>query len=414
VVNVIDKKEAVIDFCGGIAMVKGIFLFLLFVLLASSVAAQEKAGEFKIGERFTIHSKTLNEDRSYLVYLPATYNSKQQVPKTYPVLYLLDGEAHFHSASGVVQFMSAGNIQIPELIIIAITNTDRTRDFTPTHSLRDSASKDQMTFPSSGGADNFLKFLQSELIPQVEATYRTLPYRILVGHSLAGAFAIHTLLSVPSAFQSIITIDPSLWWDNQVLLKRGKTFLAEAKGLRNTIFISLANHPYILDDPKPWEEAVKTFAGLIETNSSPRLRSKLQYFESEDHGSVPLQSLYNGLLFTFDGYKPSWSILLKQPSDITVHFQNVSERLGVELLPPEQFINTLGLILLNQMQEVDKAIEIFKLNVLNYPKSFNVYDSLAEAYMVKGDKSLAIKNYEKSLELNAENQNAKVQLEKLR
>jgi tetratricopeptide (TPR) repeat protein len=65
-------------------------------------------------------------------------------------------------------------------------------------------------------------------------------------------------------------------------------------------------------------------------------------------------------------------------------------------------------------QDVDKAIELFTLNTVNYPESFNVYDSLAEAYMVNGDKALAITNYEKSLELNPDNQNAVEQLETLR
>ena len=62
---------------------------------------------------------------------------------------------------------------------------------------------------------------------------------------------------------------------------------------------------------------------------------------------------------------------------------------------------------------VKEAIEIFKLNVDMFPQSSNVYDSLAEAYMVNGDKELSIKNYEKSLELDSENTNAVEMLKKL-
>lgn len=65
----------------------------------------------------------------------------------------------------------------------------------------------------------------------------------------------------------------------------------------------------------------------------------------------------------------------------------------------------------------EKAIssaEIFKLNVETYPQSGNVYDSLAEAYMAKGEKDLAIKNYEKSLELDPKNTNAVEMLKKLK
>jgi hypothetical protein len=59
-----------------------VFLFLLLVPLATS-AAQEKDPAIKIGEKFTLHSKVLNEDRPYWVYLPESYNSKTQAPEAY-------------------------------------------------------------------------------------------------------------------------------------------------------------------------------------------------------------------------------------------------------------------------------------------------------------------------------------------
>ena len=71
----------------------------------------------------------------------------------------------------------------------------------------------------------------------------------------------------------------------------------------------------------------------------------------------------------------------------------------------EPELNTLGYQLL-QMKKLPEAIEIFKLNVEAYPQAFNPYDSLGEAYMVHGDKELAIANYKKSLELNPQNTGA--------
>ena len=78
----------------------------------------------------------------------------------------------------------------------------------------------------------------------------------------------------------------------------------------------------------------------------------------------------------------------------------------------ERSINNLGYKYLNT-DKIKEAVEVFKLNVEAYPESFNVYDSLGEAYMKSGEKELAIKNYEKSLELNPENTNAKNMLEKI-
>src|SRR6267143_5404311 len=180
---------------------KKVFLFLLLVSLATSAGAQEKDQAIKIGEKFTFHSRTLNEDRPYWVYLPESYNSRSQAPEAYPVLYLLDGDALFHSATGLVQFMSRnGNVQIPELIIVAVPNTNRTRDLTPTHSLRNQLGKESASLTSSGGGDAFLRFLEEELVPRIEANYRTLPYRILLGHSLGGLIAIQALVTAPKTF----------------------------------------------------------------------------------------------------------------------------------------------------------------------------------------------------------------------
>jgi glyoxylase-like metal-dependent hydrolase (beta-lactamase superfamily II) len=78
----------------------------------------------------------------------------------------------------------------------------------------------------------------------------------------------------------------------------------------------------------------------------------------------------------------------------------------------EQSLNLVGYYLLGK-ERVDEAIAIFKLNVEEYPEGFNTYDSLAEGYMVRGDRELAIEFYTKSLELNPDNQNAVDKLEEL-
>ena len=152
-------------------------LALLLTLLALPVSAQQENQDIKIGEKFSLRSQILDEERPYWVCFPASYNDSIQ---RYPVLYLLDGDAHFQSASGVVQFMSAGpnnNFQIPELIIVAIPNTNRDRDLTPTHSKISWDGKEAAFLETSGGGNTFLQFIRDELFPWIESTYRTLPYR---------------------------------------------------------------------------------------------------------------------------------------------------------------------------------------------------------------------------------------------
>lgn len=81
--------------------------------------------------------------------------------------------------------------------------------------------------------------------------------------------------------------------------------------------------------------------------------------------------------------------------------------------PNEATLNTLGYTILGN-KKLDDAIRVFELNVQEYPKGWNTYDSLAEAYMTAGKKDLAIKNYEKSLELNPDNMNGEQILKKLK
>jgi tetratricopeptide (TPR) repeat protein len=76
-------------------------------------------------------------------------------------------------------------------------------------------------------------------------------------------------------------------------------------------------------------------------------------------------------------------------------------------------MNSLGYSLLGA-KKIREAIEVFKLNVEAYPRSFNVYDSLGEAYMANGDTELAIKNYEISVQMNPENTGGIEALKKLR
>jgi len=96
---------------------------------------------------------------------------------------------------------------------------------------------------------------------------------------------------------------------------------------------------------------------------------------------------------------------IKQYHDLKVNQQD-------EYNFEEYELNSLGYQLLG-IKKVKEAIEIFKLNVEEYPEASNPYDSLGEAYMISGEKELAIKNYAKSLELNPKNTNAILKLKKV-
>ena len=107
-------------------------------------------------------------------------------------------------------------------------------------------------------------------------------------------------------------------------------------------------------------------------------------------------------------------IFVKQGVDAAIEkYHQLRQNLSAKEIMPEYTLNNIGYEFMRKKQ-YQEAIKIFKLNVEAYPESYNVYDSLGEAYMENGDKELAIQNYEKSLELNPDNENGKRRLEKLK
>jgi predicted alpha/beta superfamily hydrolase len=388
------------------------FSFLVgigILVLSARGAAAQGAQDITIGERLSLQSGILEEERAYWVYLPASYHDSTYTPQRYPVLYLLDGDAHFHSASGVVQFMSTGingNIQIPEMIVVAIPNTNRTRDLTPTRSTVGYDGSEDTTLSASGGGETFLRFIRDELFPQIESAYRTLPYRVFVGHSFGGLLALHTLLERPDMFQAHVAIDPSLWWDRQALVARAEEQVRASRIPGGAVYISLANNPDLgMGDPMVMQTSGRAFARSLE--QAPNLRSAIRYFEEEDHGSVPLISLYHGLLHIFEGYKPLMSDIFQRPVALRDHFVRVSDRLGVDLLPPEPYVDQWGNAMLMFLNDADKALALFRLNVTNYPNSPHAHFSLGEGYRATGDSASAVVHYERSLELNPDNEQAR-------
>lgn len=284
---------------------------------------------------------------------------------------------------------------------------------TPTHI--EHASGGIADVSASGGAADFLSFMEKELMPRIDGAYRTMPYRILAGHSFAGLAVINAFEQHPSMFQATIAIDPSLWWDDELMLKRARAAPVSSQG-HNRLYLALANTPSI-DGPYAGiasihMHAIRAFAGFMQDSASMRDRFKLDYFASEEHGSVPLLALYNGLAFVFEGYKLSFADGLNHPERIAAHFEQVSTLLGTRFPPPEQLVNGMGYMALNDLKDSAKAIALFTINTQAYPQSANAYDSLGEAYARAGRNDLAADNYRKSLGLNPGNANARAWLDK--
>ena len=382
---------------------------LLASLLGPAVLTAQGTDRYRltIGTVDSLKSTILSgETRKYLVYTPPSYSDTVYTPQRYPVLYLLDGDAHFHSVTGIIQILGTGvnaTYAIPEMIVVAIPNTNRLRDMSPTKVTTGLDGKPAPGMASSGGMGNFLGMIKTELIPAIEGKYRTLPYRVFVGHSLGGITVIQALYTMPETFNAYIAIDPSLWWDNKVLLRQAKDHLNKANYYKGkSLFLGQAN-TMRADDTTTNQHfnAMLQFNEVVRDYNTSGLRFGYKYYPDDDHGSVPLITEYDALRFIFDGYRINLGRALASPSYLPEHYKKVSAELGVPLQPSEAMISQLAGFAVGQ--DTAKAIQFYELAAQLYPRSFRSFDRLGVLYAAKGEKAKAIDNLQKSLALNPNN-----------
>ncbi|MBI3504273.1 MAG: alpha/beta hydrolase [Proteobacteria bacterium] len=389
--------------------------FLLLLLPAAATSQSRFADATTIGRVDSLWSPTLKENRKVLIYTPPSYHDTKFLPRNYPVLFLLDGDAHFHSVTGLLQILGTGvngTYVVPEMIVVAIPNTDRTRDLTATHTDVGFDGKPTPAFKTSGGGPNFLHFIKAELIPHIDSTYRTTDYRMLVGHSFGGITVIDALYTMPETFNAYVAIDPSLWWDHHTLLDRAKGFFSKPGLAGKALYVGQAN-TITPDDSvmNPHFNAIVQFNSVVEAYNQSGIRYAYKYYPADDHGSVPLISEYDALRFIFGPYKLNLMKALDDPSYVTAHFAEVSRALGTTMLPPEAMVNQLGYI--EMQRDTTKAIALFQLNADLYPRSPNVWAALGDGWQAKGDAARARSDYDKALALDPKNAYAAEKRKKL-
>ncbi|WP_295230125.1 alpha/beta hydrolase-fold protein [uncultured Chryseobacterium sp.] len=269
-------------------MIKKILLICNMLLgLSGLVSAQ--SGNVKpltIGEIRTLKSKILNEDRTLNIYLPLNFNKA----KSYPVIYLLDGSLNedFIHVTGLVQFFNQ-MYAMPETILVGIANIDRKRDFTFHTDLKDL----QKDYPTTGHSDKFISFLEKELKPYIEAQFKVAD-TYLFGQSLGGLLATEILLKKPELFNNYFIISPSLWWDDESLLKSADQWLTKIPDTKKFIYISVGKgeHPVMVKDAEDLYDVLKK-------SGKKNWTVEYKMMETDNHATILHRSLYEGLVKLF-------------------------------------------------------------------------------------------------------------------
>lgn len=383
---------------------KAILFFLL--LLPMVGLSQWPDSLWVIGFNKYINSKELHEIRNFHIRLPTGYKDNLSHHQHYPVLYLLDGESNFSAVCGLVERLSMSYL-VPDMIVVGIDNTDRTRDLTPTTLSNSSSSQ------KTGGNEQFFKFLTKELIPYIDSTYNTLPYRILIGHSLGGITAINALFTIPNVFNAYIVIDPSLWWDNKALMGTAKNYFLRSGLTNRSLFLGQANTLGGVDTlTNVHFEAIKEFALLLQTRNCSGINWKYNYYEDDDHGSVALIAQYEGLRFIFKDYHIKTADILMNPQMLKDQFDKLSAETGVAFAPPAQVLNKLSDPYYRpRMLEV--CAQYCQLAIHYYPQRPFGYSHMGDICLKEDDTKQAIEYFKKALEADTEYEYARDKIKEL-
>lgn len=267
-------------------MFQKIHIICCVVFLATNLLSAQKTTNKKqpitIGESITFSSAILEEERTLNVYLPESY--QEETSKTYPVIYVLDGSMNedFIHIVGLVQFASFSWIQIvPESIVVGISNVDRKRDFTyPTTN-----KKDKEDFPTTGGSSNFITFLEKEVQVMIQKNYRVSAEKTIIGQSLGGLLATEVLFKKPHLFDKYIIVSPSLWWDDESLLKQTPVKFEQQK----SIYIAVGKEGPIM------ERVAKELFEKLQKVPEKKYNLYFKFLEEQRHGDALHLAVYHAL-----------------------------------------------------------------------------------------------------------------------
>ena len=270
-----------------------IFLVMLFTFSANILFAQREkqtvsSKPFVLGETVELQSKVLGEKRTLNIYLPEGYNAKDSIK--YPVIYLLDGSADedFIHIVGLVQYNSFEWINnISKSIVVGIATVDRRRDFT----FETTIAKDKKAYPSTEHSNAFINFIEKDLQPFIEATYKPNALKTIIGQSLGGLLATEILFTRPQLFNNYIIVSPSLWWNNGSLLQQTMANLSNMK-----IYIGVGKEGLTPTDiPRVMEVDANALADKIKSKKANNVQVYFDYLPLENHATIMHQAVYNAI-----------------------------------------------------------------------------------------------------------------------
>ncbi len=371
-----------------------IVMLVLAATMTSSATAQEDLEDIVVGHYRVIHSRVLDEDRTFLVNLPRGY---EETAIGYPVIYILyGGQVRNYFAEALYITTLLGTTRMPPVILVGILNTERYRDYLPL---------DREGNPA--GAERFLRFMAEEAMPFIEANYRTADFRILVGPQAGGTFGLYTLVERPETFDAYILNNPFRYLvQRDYLIEKVRTSLAGKDTLHTLL--------YVVAEDSDFPEALEYLPRLDEVLSAEapaEFEWKVEIVEENGDFLAP-SGLREGLTLLFDAYEFPADVGVVSLTEIQAYYAELSQRYGYHVAIPDMVL-AMGADNLTQSDRTDEAIEMLEYLVSLYPHSLNGWWRLAGVYRERGDIGRAIHYYRKCLEVDPDMVYAQQMIERL-
>jgi uncharacterized protein len=280
---------------------RSIIIIAAILCLSSGMVAW---GQSPLKKTDSLHSSILKEKRVLFIHTPAATMADQR----YPVIFVLDGEVSFSPLVSALEQLKL----LDKVIVVAIGNLwQRYRDYSPSH-IASSLYVDNYNASITGGGDQFISFLEKELTPYIKAGYPVTNKRALIGHSMGGLIVMDILLKHTRLFDCYAAIDPSMWWDNEKLLKESGSLLKTGKFEHSFLFLAAANTTnkemnleQLRSDRSDKSVLIRptlTLKDLVDTNRQ-KLKSDWKYYINENHLSVFSPALVDALKPLYDFIK---------------------------------------------------------------------------------------------------------------
>jgi hypothetical protein len=231
-------------------------------------------------------------------------------------------------------------------------------------------------------------------MPYIDGRFRTAPFNVLIGHSLGGVFAIHSLMKNPGLFDAHIAASPALHWNRRSEVTRAREVLGSGAPLKNFLYMT-----YSGGDGENIQAPTDVIVDLLGESPPPGLRWQFTYLPDDKHNSSPMRSVLGGLTSLFSGWAYSGE---NDAEELREHYRSLSEEFGFECKPSMRAVASRGGTLLRR-GNLPEAIKVFQYNADLYPEIPAAHERLGAAQLAAGDTAMARKSYERSLELRPGN-----------